>query len=95
MTSFHSPLSSLAYAVRMGDLSAAEVALDDLAVDSPMAVLRGKAAADKERRRDPPLPPLPVDNLQLVAAERARSTGPFFPSSYDKAKAPKRKGRAA
>lgn len=61
-----SPLAEVARAVRVGDLTAAEKALDRLD-DYGGAVARGRA----EARRDPPLPPLPVDSIAMIAEEKA------------------------
>lgn len=49
-----SPLGEIARAARIGDMAAINAALD--AHHNREAVLAGRAAADRERRRDPPLP---------------------------------------
>jgi hypothetical protein len=69
-----SPLAEVARAVRIGDLQAAEKALDRLD-DFGGAVASGRAAAV---RRDPPLPP--IDQTELMKAEDwGNLSKPIFP----------------
>jgi hypothetical protein len=65
-----SPIAEVARAVRLGDLEAADAALDALH-HYREDVLTGRTAANHATRRDPPLPPLAVDSLAMVAEEQA------------------------
>lgn len=68
MTALLSPLRTLACAVRARDFSAAELALDDLALQSPYdeaEIARGRCAADRGKDR---LLPLDHDPLTAIAA---------------------------
>lgn len=61
-----SGIAEIARAARVGDLDAINDALDGMR-DYSFQVLRGRSAADREMRRDPPLPP--VDQTELARVE--------------------------
>lgn len=71
-----SPMEELARAVRLRDFKAAETALD-MMDGYRCEIERGRAAAAP--RHDPPLPPLKIDSIELIAAEAAPRGGYLRP----------------
>lgn len=61
-----SPIAEIARAARVGDLDAINFALDGMH-GREHEVLKGRIAADRQLRRDPPPPP--VDHSSLAKAE--------------------------
>ena len=71
-----SSIAEISRAARVGDLDAVNAALDRMDW-AATEIMRGRAVAD--RGDDPPLPPLEVDSIALIAAEAAARGGPYRP----------------